>query len=286
MSPPPRIRPELLLLVSITSVQLGSSVAKQLFDLAPPWIVLWLRLLSSALVLGIFARPRLRGRSALEWRRVAVYALALTAMNAFFVLSIARIPIGMAVTLEFLGPLGVAVAGSRRVREFLWVGLAAAGVALLGFTPGDLDPIGVTLALLAGACWAGYILAAGPASQHWAGATAVTISSWLGTLLVTPVVVLTLASGVTGWAITPEVWLWGLALGLLATVIPYALELRALRTMDRGVFGIMMSLEPAAAALLAWLVLSEQLRPVEIVAMACVVVASMGALRGSRAAPA
>lgn len=284
MTPKHRIRPELLLLVSIASVQLGSSVAKQLFELAPPWIVLWLRLLSSALVLGLFARPRLRGRTWPQWRQVLLYALALTSMNAFFVLAIARIPIGMAVTLEFLGPLGVAVAGSRRAREFLWVGLAACGVALLGFTPGDLDPVGVVLALLAGACWAGYIVAAGPASQHWAGATAVTISSWFGTLLLLPVVFATLGAGVTGWATQPQVWLWGLALGLMATVVPYALELRALRTMDRGVFGIMMSLEPAAAALMAWLVLSEDLRPIEITAMACVVVASMGALRGSRAA--
>ena len=283
--PPPRIRPELLLLVSIASVQLGSSFAKQLFELAPPWIVVWLRLLTSGVVLGIFARPRLRGRSWLEWRRVLVYALSLTLMNVSFVMAISRIPIGMAVTFEFLGPLSVAVASSRRIREFLWAGLAALGVALLGFTPGDLDPVGILLALLAGAFWAAYIMAAGPAGKHWPGATAVTISSWVGTLLMVPVVLATLSAGPTDWVMQPRVWLWGLALGLLGSVIPYALELRALRTMDRGVFGIMMSLEPAAAAILAWFVLGEDLRPVEVAAMACVVAASMGALRGSRAAP-
>lgn len=280
-----RIRPELLLLVSIVSVQLGSSFAKQLFELAPPWIVVWLRLLTSGVVLGIFARPRLRGRTWLEWRRVLAYALSLSCMNLSFVLAINRIPIGMAVTLEFLGPLTVAVVGSRRGRDFLWAGLAALGVALLGFTPGDLDPVGVLLALLAGACWGGYILAAGPVGKHWSGATAVTISSWVGALLLLPGVLTILGTGTTQWAMQPEVWLWGLALGLLGSVIPYALELWALRTMDRGVFGIMMSLEPAAAAFLAWLVLSEDLRPIEIVAMACVVAASMGALRGSRNAP-
>ena len=281
----PRIRPELLLLVAIASVQLGSSFAKQLFDLAPPWVVVWLRLLTSGLVLAVFARPRLRGRSWLEWRRVLAYALSLTLMNASFVMAIDRIPIGMAVTFEFLGPLGVAVAGSRRAKDFAWVGLAALGVALLGFTPGDLDPLGIAFALFAGAWWAAYIVAAGPASQHWAGATAVTISSWLGALLLFPLVSATLASGTTAWATNPTVWAWGLALGLLGSVIPYAVELRALRTMNRGVFGIMMSLEPAAAALMAWLVLSEDLRTIEIAAMACVVAASMGALRGHRAAP-
>lgn len=281
IAPTPRIRPELLLLVAIASVQLGSSFAKQLFDLAPPWIVVWLRLLSSGLVLAVFARPRLRGRTWLEWRRVLAYALSLTMMNASFVMAIDRIPIGMAVTFEFLGPLGVAVAGSRRTRDFVWAGLAALGVAMLGFTPGDLDPLGIAFALFAGVCWAAYIVAAGPASQHWAGATAVTISSWVGTLLLFPLVLATLSAGTTAWASNPQVWLWGLVLGLLGSVIPYAVELRALRTMNRGVFGIMMSLEPAAAALMAWLVLSEDLRPIEVVAMACVVAASMGALRGT-----
>lgn len=271
--------------MSIASVQLGSSFAKQLFDLAPPWIVVWLRLLTSGVVLAVFAPPRLKGRSWLEWRRVLAYALSLTLMNASFVMAIDRIPIGMAVTFEFLGPLGVAVAGSRRAKDFVWAGLAALGVALLGFTPGDLDPVGIAFALFAGACWAAYIVAAGPASQHWAGATAVTISSWVGTLLLFPLVLGTLSAGTTAWATNPTVWAWGLALGLLGSVIPYAVELRALRTMNRGVFGIMMSLEPAAAALMAWLVLSEDLRTIEIVAMACVVAASMGALRGNRAAP-
>ncbi len=284
-SPTPRIRPELLLLVSITSVQLGSSFAKQLFELAPPWIVVWLRLLSSGVVLAILAPPRLTGRTWSEWRRVLVYALSLTLMNTSFVLAIDRIPIGMAVTFEFIGPLAVAVAGSRRLREFLWAGLAGVGVALLGFTPGGLDLIGVLLALLAGLFWAAYIVAAGPAGKDWTGATAVTISSWVGAVLLLPVVLATVGSGTTQWASQPRVWIWGLVLGLLGSVIPYAVELRALRTMDRGVFGIMMSLEPAAAALLAWVVLREDLSTIELAAMACVVAASMGALRGNRAAP-
>ncbi|RMB58749.1 EamA family transporter [Tessaracoccus antarcticus] len=284
-TPTPRIRPELLLLVSIASVQLGSSFAKQLFELAPPWIVVWLRILSSGVVLSVVAPPRLSGRTRLEWRRVLVYALSLTLMNVSFVMAISRIPIGVAVTFEFIGPLAVAVAGSRKAREYLWAGLAAVGVALLGFAPGALDVTGVLLALLAGAFWAAYIVAAGPAAEHWSGVTAVTISSWVGAVLLLPVVLATLSSGTTQWAMQPRVWLWGLALGLLGSVIPYALELRALRTMDRGVFGIMMSLEPGAAALLAWLVLGEDLRPVEVAAMVCVVAASMGALRGSRAAP-
>ena len=279
-----RIRPEALLLVSILSVQLGSSFSKQLFELAPPWIIVWLRMLSSGVVLAFIARPKVTGRTWMEWRPVLFYALSLTMMNVSFIMAIHRIPIGMAVTLEFLGPLSVAVISSRRSRDYIWAGLAGLGVILLGFTPTELDPVGVGFALLAGVSWGAYIVAAGPAGRHWSGATAVAISSWTGTILLLPLVIGTLNAGTKQWAANPRVWLWGIVLGLLGTVIPYALELRALRTMDRGVFGIMMSLEPAAASMTAWLVLSEDLKPIEVLAMACVVTASMGALRGARAA--
>ncbi|MDO5533144.1 MAG: EamA family transporter, partial [Propionibacteriaceae bacterium] len=135
--------PVLLVVVAIASVQFGSSLAKDLYTEAGPLSVAWLRLLGAAVVLGLVSRPQLKERSASDWAWVVAYGLCLAGMNVTFYLAIERIPIGMAVTLEFLGPLGVSVALSRRARDLLWVGLAAIGVALLGFSPGDLDPVGV-----------------------------------------------------------------------------------------------------------------------------------------------
>lgn len=286
--------PVVLVLVAIASVQVGSSFAKDLFSSAPPVAVAWLRLVVGAVVLAAIARPRLRGRPAAEWRTVLAYGLVMAAMNLSFYLAIQRIPIGTAVTVEFLGPLGVAVAGSRRVRDFVWVALAGLGVVLLGFTPGDLDLVGVALAALAGALWAGYIVLAGPVGRAWSGVTGVTVATWVGSLaLVAPALVtgLTLAPGtgaaapaVSGWLVDPRVWLLGAAVGVLSSVIPYGLEMIALRTVDRGVFGILMSLEPAAAALFAFLLLGESLQTQELVAMGCVIAASLGATRSARAA--
>ena len=140
-----------LVLLGILSVQLGASVAKTLFDEVSPTTIVWLRLATSALVLLAFARPRLRGRSRQDWLVVLAFGLVLGLMNWAFYQSMARIPIGLAVTIEFVGPLSLAVLGSRRLRDLLWVGLAGTGVLLLGVEPGDLNWPGVGFALLAGA---------------------------------------------------------------------------------------------------------------------------------------
>lgn len=282
-----RLPPVLLIGVAIASVQLGASFAKDLFASAPPVAVAWLRLASAAVMLTVIARPRLTGRDRRQWLAVLAYGAVLTAMNYTFYLAIERIPIGMAVTFEFLGPLGVALAGSRRPRDFLWAGLALLGVALLGFTPGDLDPVGVLFALLAGALWASYIVLAGPTGRYWSGVTGVTIASWVGAITLGVPALVTAFSGAGGasgagagsWLADPRVWLIGCLVGLLSAVVPYGLEMVALRRIDRGVFGILMSLEPAAAAVFALLVLGEQLRPIELAAMACVIIASIGATR-------
>ena len=270
--------PVLLVLVAIASVQVGSSVAKDLYGQVTPLTVAWMRLLSAAVILALVARPRLRGRSGREWAWVVAYGLALAGMNLSFYAAIERIPIGMAVTLEFLGPLGVSVAMSRRLRDLTWVALAAVGVAILGFTPGDLDPLGVGLALLAAALWGSYILLAGPVGRSWSGVTGVTTAMWVGLFAATiPVAV------VGAWP--PPVastWAQGLVIGLLASVIPYGLEMVALRRIQPRIFGILMSLEPAVAALFAFLILGEQLRSVELVAMVCVITASIGVVRSSR----
>lgn len=270
-----RVPPVLLVLVAIASVQLGSSFAKDLFSSAPPLAVAWLRLAAAALIMTAVARPRLAGRQRSHWFSVLAYGLVMAAMNLTFYLSIQRIPIGMAVTFEFLGPLGVAIASSRRARDFIWVGLALIGVALLGFTPGTLDAAGVALALLAGGFWAAYIVLAGWVGRHWSGVTGVTVALWVGALTLA----LPALATAPQWAADPRVWALGAAVGLMSSVIPYGLEMVALRRIDRGVFGILMSIEPAAAALFALILLGEQLRPVELLAMACVIVASVGATR-------
>lgn len=277
----PRVPAVMLVLLAIASVQWGSSTAKGLYDLATPLNVVWLRLLGAGLALLLVARPRLTGRPAADWALVTGYGLVLATMNFTFYLAIERIPIGMAVTLEFLGPLGVALGASRRARDLLWVALAAIGVALLGVTPGDLDLVGVAFALVAGACWAAYIVLGVPVGRRWSGVTGVTVGSWVGFAALSVVV---LVAG-TPLSIAPTVVGLGLLVGVLSSAIPYGLEMVALRRIPRGTFGVLMSLEPAAAAFFALLLLGEQLRPVEVVAMACVIVASIGATRGSRPEP-
>ncbi len=271
--------PVALVVVSIVSVQVGAAFAKDLFAATTPHAMAWLRLCASALILLVVARPRLRARSRRAWLSVLGYGLALAGMNWSIYLSFERIPIGVAVTIEFLGPLLVAVFGSRRRQDLLWVLLAAVGVALLGIQPAALDPVGTGFALLAGALWAGYILLAGPTGREWEGVTGVTVASVIGAALMTlPALTLGLPT------FSPRV-LWTAALvGVLSSVIPYGLEMIALRRLRPGTFGILMSLEPAAAALAALVLLGERLTGWELVAMAAVVVASVGATRSAAAA--
>jgi inner membrane transporter RhtA len=206
------------------------------------------------------------------------YGIALATMNWSIYQAFARIPIGLAVTIEFLGPLTLAVLGSRRPRDLVWVGLAAGGVVLLGWAPVVLDLVGIGYALLAGAAWAGYIVLSGHTGREWAGITGVSVGSLVGaTVFLVPGLV---AGGGALWQ--PWVLGVGLAVGVLSSVIPYGLEMVALRTIPPGVFGILMSLEPAAAALSALLVLGERLSVVELAAMACVIIASVGSTRSLR----
>ncbi|HMQ38966.1 MAG TPA: EamA family transporter, partial [Micropruina sp.] len=245
-----RIDPVALVLIAIASVQLGAAFAKDLFGTTTPTATAWLRLCFASLIFLTFARPRLRGRRPREWLIVGGYGLALAGMNWAIYASFARIPIGVAVTVEFLGPLAVAVAGSRRPRDLVWVGLAALGVALLGLQPIEADWIGLGLALLAGALWAAYILLAGPTGRHFEGVSGVTVASLIGAVLMAGPA---LAFGSP--VFSPHVLWVALAVGLLSSVIPYGLEMVALRRMRPGLFGILMSLEPAAAALFALVVL-------------------------------
>jgi inner membrane transporter RhtA len=265
-----------LVLVAILSVQFGAAVAKNLFDEVTPTTMSWLRLASSSVILLAIARPRLRGRSREDWLVVSGYALSLGTMNWAIYQSFARIPLGVAVTIEFIGPLTLAVLGSRKARDFWWAALAGLGVALLGLEPGDITVAGVAFALLAAAAWATYILMSARTGRTWAGLDGLAVANALCALLLTAPALYddphVLSDG--------RILAIGASVGLLSSVIPYSCELTALRTIPPRLFGILMSLEPAAAALAAALVLRELLSPVQLIAMSCVIAASIGATRG------
>ena len=272
---PGRVPAVWLVVGGIASVQVGAAIAKDLFHLVPPTAMVWLRLVTSAVVLVAVARPRLTGRTASDWRVALGFGVSLLTMNWAIYQSFARIPLGIAVTIEFLGPLTVAVVGSRRARDLVWVLLAATGVALLGVAPGDLTWPGVLFALLAAGAWAAYILLSARTGQQWPGISGLAVASVVGAVVLAPPAILEAGSTL----LDPGVLLLGLAIGLLSSVIPYSLEITALRRMPPRVFGILMSLEPAAAALAAMVLLAEFLTPVQWLAMACVVAASVGATR-------
>ena len=274
----PRFSPVWLVLIGIASVQLGAAVAKTLFDEVSPTGMVWLRLLTSALVLYAVVRPGLRGRSRSDWAVVLGFGLSLGVMNWSIYQAFSRIPLGIAVTIEFVGPLALAVVGSRRPRDLLWALLAAVGVVLLGLQPGDVTLAGVGFALLAGGSWAAYILLSARTGRRWPGLDGLAVASAVAMLLLAVPALLDsgeqLADG--------RILLLGALIGLLSSVIPYSCELVALRTLSPAVFGVLMSLEPAAAALAGVVVLRELLPLVQWLALACVVVASVGVTRSGR----
>ncbi len=272
------ISPIWLVLIGILSVQFGAGVAKDLFDDAHPTTIAWVRLAASALVLAAIARPALRGRTRQDWLVVLAFGATLGLMNWAIYQSFARIPLGIAVTIEFVGPLTLAVLGSRRPRDLLWVALAAAGVLLLGLERADLTVAGVLFALLAGASWAAYILLSAQTGRRWPGFDGLTMASVIATVLLVP---LLLEAGCTTDLTNQKVLLLGALVGLLSSVIPYTCELVALRSLRPSVFSVLMSMEPAAAALAGLVVLHELLTPVQLLAMACVVAASIGATRSN-----
>ena len=267
-----------LVIAGIASVQCGAAIAKDLFGLIPPTAMVWLRLLTSALIFLIAVRPRLGGRTRADWWVALGFGLSLLTMNWAIYQSFARIPLGVAVTIEFLGPLAVAIAGSRRPRDLVWVLLAGVGVALLGLTPGKLSGVGVAFALLAGGAWACYILLSAETGRRWPGLSGLAIASVVGALALAGPAIAEAGTDL----LRPRILLVGLAVGLLSSVIPYSLELTALRRIPPRVFGILMSLEPAAAAIVGMILLAEFLRWTQWLAVGCVVLASVGATRTAR----
>jgi inner membrane transporter RhtA len=269
-----RLKAILLVLAAATSVQAGASVAKSLFaSLGPPGVV-WLRLLFGAVALWVAARPQLRSRPWSELRLVVALGLVLVTMNVSFYESIDRIPLGIAVTVEFLGPLAVATIASRRKLDLVWVALAGIGVALLaGGATSDVHTLGLVLAALAGFCWALYIMLSVPVGRLFPGASGLAPAMLLGALLITPWGIVSAGSSLRD----PQVVGAAAGVGLLSSALPWSLELEALRRLPTNVFGVVLALEPVIAALMGSLFLHEHLGGRAWLAIALVVVASAGA---------
>jgi len=272
-----------MVLTSIVSVQCGAAAATALFDRVGPQGAVFLRSLFAALALLAAGRRSLRPVRGAQLRDVVLFGVALAGMNVCFYAALDRLPLGVAVTLEFAGPLGVAVFGSRRRRDLLWALLAAIGILLLsdGGSGGGIDVLGAALALAAGAFWAAYILQSARVGNSYPGLGGLAVAMAISAALVAP---LGIAQG-GGDLLAPAVLAVGLGVGLLSSAIPYGLELEALRRLPNAVFGVLMSLEPAVAAIVGFLALSQDLALVEVVAIGFVVAASAGALR-SAATPA
>jgi inner membrane transporter RhtA len=269
-----RLKAILLVVGASTSVQGGAAVAKSLFpSIGPPGVV-WLRLLFGSIALWVIARPELRSRPWRELRLVLVLGVVLVSMNVSFYEAIDRLPLGVAVTVEFLGPLSVAILASRRRLDFLWVALAGIGVALLADTGGkDVHATGLALATLAAVLWALYITVSVPIGKAFPGASGLAPAMLLGALLITPWGIV--SSG--GHLDDPQVLGAAVGVGLLSSALPWSLELEALRRLPTNVFGVALALEPAIAALAGLLFLDERLHVRSWLAIVLVVVASAGA---------
>jgi inner membrane transporter RhtA len=262
-----------LVVAAVASVQSGAAVATKLFPAVGPGGAVLLRLALSAVIVTAVVRPPVRRIGHSDLALVVGFGLVLAAMNGLFYASLDRIPLGVAVTFEFLGPLGVAIGGSRRLLDIVWVAFAATGVVLLTGGGGHLDVVGIVLALSAGGCWAAYILLSQRVGQVFPGMTGLAIALSVGAIGLAPYGVVAGGSALVRPAILGK----GLAIAVLSSAIPYSLELAALRRLRAAVFGVLMSIEPAMAAVSGAVFLHQRLRWQEWLAVGAVMVASIGA---------
>lgn len=280
-----RIWAPTLVLASVVSVQFGGALAATLIPVAGVLGSVLLRLALASVVMLVVVRPSWRGHPREHWWVVSQFGLTLAVMNTAFYAAIDRLPVGVAVTLEFLGPLALAAATSRSRRDVVAVALALVGVVLISgalTTPwAQLDLLGMGLALLAGVAWAGYIIVSGRTGERFEGVAGVAWAMVIATIAVAP---FALATSTAALLAVPTL-ARGLGIALLSSVIPYSLENVALRWLAPNVFGILLSLEPAVAALAGLLVLDQLLSPAQSAGMALVVAASVviraSATRGS-----
>jgi inner membrane transporter RhtA len=280
---PRTIPAPLLVLTAIISVQVGSAIARTLFDDLGAAGVTFLRLAIAAIILGVAFRPRVATWSAAAWRAAGLLGLTMAGMNLIFYLALQTVPLGVAVTVEFLGPLLLTLVQTRRLVDLLWAVLAAGGVALLGLGTGVTAPLGgLLLAFLAGLCWAGYILASAHLGTLVPGTGGLAMAVAIAAVLVLPFG----ASGAAAVLDHPHLLIAAAGVAFLSSVLSYGLEINALRRMSTRVFGILMSLEPAAAAVAGLLVLHQRLGLREVVALALVSLASLGVTLAARQTPA
>ena len=272
--------PQLLLLGSIASVQFGSAFADRLFDRAGPAGVVLLRLLLAAIVLNLITRPSLLGRSRRDLMFVVAFGLVLGTMNWSFYEAIDRLPLGVAVTVEFTGPLVVAVLGSRRALDAVWIVLAGGGVALLAVrgSHAGVTVLGVLLALAAACCWALYIFLSKRVGAAFAKLDGLALAMLIGTLVAAP-------AGIVeggGELLKPAILAGGLGVAIFSSLLPYSLEITALRRLTPAAFGLLQSLQPAVATLAGVIVLSQSVSLTLAIALLMVVTASVGSTLAAR----
>ena len=278
----PDLAPRALLFVAVAvgSVQFGAALARTLFDDAGPAGTVLVRVAVAAVVLALLWRPAVRGHSREAWRLAVAFGVSLAVMNFFFYEALDRIPLGLAVTFEFVGPLGVALAGSRRALDLAWVALAAVGILLIA-APGTsgLDALGVLYALLAGGAWAAYILLSARTGRAFSGGTGLALAMCVAAVLLVPGGVIEAGDAL----LDPHVLGVGAAVAILSSAIPYSAEFEALRLMPEHTFGVLLSLEPAVAALAGYLLLDQSLGARELAGIGFVMAATAGAVAGTRA---
>jgi len=272
-----------LVLGSCTSFQFGAALATRLFPVTGAVGATLLRLGLAAIVLLAVTRPQVRSWSRSQWRVVLVYGVSLAGMNGFYYAALARLPLGAAVTIQFLGPLTLSAALSRRWRDGAWIGLALLGVLTLGLADrhgvvGGLDPVGVVLALISAGFWALYILAGSRASAAVPGRSGVAVAMTVGALVLLPLGSLGAVHAVG----RPGPMLLAFGVAMLASVVPYTLEFAAMRRAPRRVFGVLLCLDPALATLAGWLLLGQRSSLIAVAAVAVVITASVGSTLSAR----
>jgi inner membrane transporter RhtA len=278
-----KLKAILCLLIAIFSIQAGASFAKQLFPLLGPGATTFLRVWISALILLAIYQPWKHKFSKKSLGVVALYGVSLGAMNLLFYLALERIPLGVAVALEFTGPLAVATFASKKLLDLAWAALAAIGIVLIlphsDFSK-SIDVIGVLLALGAGAFWGLYIIFGKKVGGHIQGGNATALGMFAAALTVTPTAIPQLHFA----EYEGKIWLMALGVAVLSSALPYSLEMIALRRIPSKTFGVLMSLEPAVAALMGFIFLSEELSNMQLLAILCVMGASCGSSLTSRTA--
>lgn len=274
-SPAPAV---MLVVAGLVCQEVGASIAVLLFPQAGPLGMVLLRLGFSAVVLLALTRPGVRGHSRRDWAAVAVFGVVLATMNGLFYLALERLPLGVTVTIEVLGPLTLSIIAAGRARAFVWAGLALAGVvALAGGGWDRLDGLGVAFALGAAAMWALYILSSARVGAAFAKLDGLAWAMVIGALVAVPFGVVDAGAAL----LRPDVLALGAAVALLSSTLPYAFELIALRRLAASAFAVLMSLAPAIAALAGFVLLGQHLSWLEVAGIALVIVASVGAIRGA-----